>query len=887
MKLLKNTKIFVKLFITGTAATMLTILVAAGIAWIQGKKTESLAKDTAARLSRQQQEALVSGIINMVSTSQKLLEQKIATDLKVAFDILQQSGNLSVHPTETVSWQAMNQFTRDSSPVELARMLVGDTWLGQNYDPGQMTPLVDRVGGLLDNTCTIFQRMNESGDMLRVATNVFSGKQRAIGTFIPVVNPNGEANPVVSSVLAGKTFLGRAFVVDRWYVTSYKPIFDSEEKVIGMLYVGVPEESNADLRQTIMSFKVGQTGYVEVFDTKGKYIISHNSTRNGENVWEARDVNGRQFIQEMIKQAQTLKPGEFTTLTYSLPFGEKQIPRQRMVNVGYFAPWDWIICAGTWDDEIMAEVQTIHDANASSRIIMLVSLSIVLVGVGIVWILIAKVIARPIVRTADMLKDISEGEGDLTRRLEVASHDEIGDLARYFNQFIDKLQGIIAGIANNANTVAIAAMELSEVSANTSQSVETLSGKTSMVAAAAEEASANTTSVAASMEQASANLSSVASATEQMSATIGEIASNSEKVRSISLQAGSQASSVTALMQQLGQAAQEIGHVTEVITDISSQTNLLALNATIEAARAGAAGKGFAVVANEIKELANQTAAATEDIKSRIGGVQNSAGSAITDIEKINGVISEVGQLIASIATAIEEQAAVTRDVAGNIAQASAGVQESNERVTQTASVSRSMAQDIAGVDTAATEIRGGGQQVQASAAELSMLAEQLKGMVGQFKIDSRSGAGSGATGPGGSAGTAGLIEWSSNMSVGVTEMDSHHRKLIQMINDLHSALRQKQGNDVLQTLFQKLKSYVQYHFNAEEELMKQNDYPGFSAQQAAHQRFLESLSKMETKWLAGDLSIPSQLMNFLQGWLIKHILQMDKEYGPCLSVCR
>ncbi|MCC6489437.1 MAG: methyl-accepting chemotaxis protein, partial [Candidatus Hydrogenedentes bacterium] len=278
--------------------------------------------------------------------------------------------------------------------------------------------------------------------------------------------------------------------------------------------------------------------------------------------------------------------------------------------------------------------------------------------------LISRSIARPIRRAADMLKDISEGEGDLTKRLEVTARDEIGDMANHFNRFVEKLQGIIARISGNAETVASSATELSAVSAQTANSVQSLSEKTSMVAAAAEESSANTTSVAASMEQASASLSSMASATEEMSATIGEIAANSEKARAISSEAGLQAASVSSLMQQLGQAAHEIGKVTETITEISSQTNLLALNATIEAARAGAAGKGFAVVANEIKELAKQTASATEDIKAKIGGVQSSAGSAITDIEKITGVISEVGHIVSNIATAIEEQAVVTRDVA-------------------------------------------------------------------------------------------------------------------------------------------------------------------------------------------------------------------------------
>ena len=195
---------------------------------------------------------------------------------------------------------------------------------------------------------------------------------------------------------------------------------------------------------------------------------------------------------------------------------------------------------------------------------------------------------------------------------------------------------------------------------------------------------------------------------------------------------------ITEQMQKLGQAAQEIGHVTETITNISAQTNLLALNATIEAARAGSAGKGFAVVANEIKELARQTAEATEDIKARIAGVQGSTGMAITDIDQITAVIKEVGGIVSGIAAAIEEQATVTKDVAGNIAQASAGVRDANEHIAQTAEVSKTIARDIAGVNAAVADIRHGGEQVQVSAAELSQLAEQLKAQVAQFRMQWR-----------------------------------------------------------------------------------------------------------------------------------------------------
>ena len=353
-----------------------------------------------------------------------------------------------------------------------------------------------------------------------------------------------------------------------------------------------------------------------------------------------------------------------------------------------------------------------------------------LTGIGL-----SRSFTRPIRRVTAMLKDISEGEGDLTKRLDVVSQDEIGELANYFNQFVQKLHRILQTVSQHAATLASAATELSATSTETAHSVQTLSVKTAATSAAAEKSSQSTTAMSEGMTLTAANLTSFASATEKMSATIGAIAANSEKARSIGVDAAAQAAAVTELMQQLGQAAQEIGKVSETITSISSQTNLLALNATIEAARAGAAGKGFAVVANEIKELASQTALATEDIKARINDVQRTTGNAMTDIRKITTVIGDVGHLMTSIATEIEDQSVVTKSVAGNIAQASEGVTEANNHIAQTAVVSQSMAQDLAGMAAATDEIRMGGEQVQASTTELSQLAEQLKVLVAQFRV--------------------------------------------------------------------------------------------------------------------------------------------------------
>jgi methyl-accepting chemotaxis protein len=374
--------------------------------------------------------------------------------------------------------------------------------------------------------------------------------------------------------------------------------------------------------------------------------------------------------------------------------------------------------------------------NASNKVMFLiVSLVGLIIGIAVA-VVITRSITRAIADTVGVVERISKGDisvnvPDALR----ARKDEIGVLAGAMQTMTESLRKLLGGIAGGVQTLAAAATELSAISKQTAAGTASMSDKAHGVAAAAEEASANTLSIATGMEQSSSSLSSVASATEQMSATVGDISANTAKARTISEQATGQAQTISQQMEKLGQAAQEIGHVTETITNISAQTNLLALNATIEAARAGTAGKGFAVVANEIKELAKQTAEATEDIKLRIAGIQNSTGSAITDIGQITTVIKDVGTIVTSIAAAIEEQATVTRDVAGNIAQASSGVRDANERVSHTAQVSKSIAQDIAGVNAAVADIRQGGEHVQSSAVDLSKLAEQLGAQVAQFKV--------------------------------------------------------------------------------------------------------------------------------------------------------
>jgi len=389
-----------------------------------------------------------------------------------------------------------------------------------------------------------------------------------------------------------------------------------------------------------------------------------------------------------------------------------------------------------WSVAVTQNAEEFLLASTRIRDVTLTVVGVALVLVTLILIVSIRRIVRPINAAVAGLKDIAQGEGDLTMRLAVVSKDEVGELATWFNVFIDKLQHIIRDVAAGVHTLSSSSTELSQISEQMNQGSQQASNKANTVATAAEEMSANMNNVAAAMEQSTTNTNIVATASEEMSSTIGEIAQHAEKARVISDNAAKKAHDATNNINELGESAKSIGKVIETITEISEQVNLLALNATIEAARAGEAGRGFAVVANEIKELAKQTAAATYDIKDKVGSIQGTTARTVQQISEINEVITDVNEVVGSIATAVEEQTAATAEIASNVNQMAQGINEVNENVNQSSVVATEIAREISDVSTIAGEMFTSSSQVSTSAHDLSALAEQLNQMVGQFKTE-------------------------------------------------------------------------------------------------------------------------------------------------------
>ncbi len=326
--------------------------------------------------------------------------------------------------------------------------------------------------------------------------------------------------------------------------------------------------------------------------------------------------------------------------------------------------------------------------------------------------------------------------GDLTQTSPVTSNDEVGQLAETLNAMCASLSRMVAQLRDNSGSLEGSAIELSRTASKLGNGANETTQQSATVAAAAEEMSVSMRNVANSSERMADNVKTVSNSVAEMTTAISAVAQSAEEAADVASNTARLADTSKTRISQLGTAADGIGKVIGVIQDIAEQTNLLALNATIEAARAGEAGRGFAVVATEVKELANQTATATEEIRQRIVGMQESTRKAVTAINEIADEVAKVNDASRIIAAAVEQQSATTQEIARNISSAASDVEHVSIGVTDTAAATQEVTENIAKVDSNARQTCQDAIGTQQASECLTTLSQGLSALVAQFKTE-------------------------------------------------------------------------------------------------------------------------------------------------------
>jgi methyl-accepting chemotaxis protein len=667
--------------ITGTATVLIGVRES-------GRFAEAAAAETNNGLS-QRLDGLARSAGRQVATADAALAQQLDRSLNVGLVLADNEGGFRLSQDDVKAWTAINQFDDSVQVLELPRMELGIRPVSSVLSSSDDAGLVDDVSELTGSLATVFQRMPD-GSMLRVSTNLEAlNGERAIGTFIPAVQPDGTPNVVVETLLAGESYQGSARGISEWYLTVYSPLLDRRGEVIGALAVGVPQ-TVTEIRESLTGIDAGDNGEVSVYraseSARGELVLTSVA---GDPALEA---NPDGSLDALLDTAVALEPNEVGRLDYVDAAGN-----ERNTHFVYFQAWDWAVVIDAQTSDAFGVQQTLEAGRQSMQNQLILATVAAVVLAAILAYLAARSISGPITRSARIVHDLATSE---------------------------------SGLGRSSSAVA----EAAKVSASESKSMEEAAAEVRASVHGVEDAVGHMTE---GIDSIAGSINEAATSILQMTAAIQEVSRNTSEASGVAEQAVNDANSATDRVRRLSEAGAEVEDVIGLITSITEQTKLLALNATIEAARAGEAGKGFAVVADEVKQLAELTASSSERIANRVQAMREETAGATEAINRIEETILDINDLQVGISAALEEQSVTTESLGGvqeHIATQAAEQAEQARRIRDQAVAARRSADAISSSSTRASESASAttdiAAQVERAADSLVDVASELNAAV-------------------------------------------------------------------------------------------------------------------------------------------------------------